>query len=104
MLANSQSEEEQFTHVLPVTPKQMAYARSIAMRNGVTVPWEVQLERKTLSEWIERQLANPPEPNPRPTSKQVAFAEKLARIKRTRVPSECFASRDLMSRWITANK
>ena len=30
------------THALPATPKQIAYARSLALRNQTLLPWEVQ--------------------------------------------------------------
>ena len=34
---------ESTTRALPVTPKQIAYARSLALRNRTLLPWEVQL-------------------------------------------------------------
>ena len=92
--------------ILPATPRQIAYARSLAQRNGTLLPWEVQQDRRTLSAWIDAQAQVKPVANldPRPTSKQVAFAEKLARIKRRAVPDECFRDKGLMSRWIDGNK
>ena len=89
---------------LPVTAKQLSYARTLAMRNGAVLPWEAQQDRRSLSAWIEAQARQAPLPSDRPSSKQVAFAERIARAKRRDVPEECFKSRDLMSRWITANK
>ena len=41
------------THALPATPKQIAYARSLALRNQTLLPWEVQQDRRSLSVWIE---------------------------------------------------
>ena len=43
------------THALPATPKQIAYARSLALRNQTLLPWEVQQDRRSLSAWIEAQ-------------------------------------------------
>ncbi|WP_127902296.1 hypothetical protein [Solirhodobacter olei] len=90
---------------LPVTARQIAYARSLALRNRTNLPWEVQQDRRSLSAWIEDQVKLPPAPiNHLPSSKQVAFAERLARIKRRTVPDECFRDRGLMSKWIDGNK
>jgi hypothetical protein len=91
--------------VLPVTPRQIAYARSLALRNQTLLPATAKLDRHSLSAWIEVQAKmRPAEVDQRPTSKQVAFAEKLARIKRRAVPDECFRDRGLMSKWIDGNR
>ena len=91
---------------LPATERQIAYARSLALRNQSLLPWEVQQDRRSLSAWIEAQAHLKPVSNidRLPTSKQVAFAEKLARIKRRAVPEECFRDKGLMSKWIDGNK
>jgi hypothetical protein len=88
------------------TPKQIAYARSLALRNQTLLPWEVQQDRRSLSAWIEAQAQLKPvsDMDRLPTSKQVAFAERLARIKRRAVPDECFRDKGLMSKWIDGNK
>jgi hypothetical protein len=74
------------------TPKQIAYARSLALRNQMLLPWEVQQDRRTLSACIEAQAGLKPisELERLQSSKQVAFSERLARIKRRAVPDECF--------------
>lgn len=92
--------------VLPATERQLAYARSLALRNQSLLPWAVQQDRRSLSAWIEAQAALKPmaTQDSRPTSKQVAFAERLARIKRRAVPDECFRDRQLLSRWIDCNR
>ncbi|ATG49968.1 MULTISPECIES: hypothetical protein [Rhodobacterales] len=97
---------ESTKHALPATPKQIAYARSLALRNRTLLPWEVQQDRRSLSAWIEAQAQLKPvsDMDRLPTSKQVAFAEKLARIKRRAVPDECFRDRGLMSKWIDGNR
>jgi|TARA_R110002073_G_scaffold288519_3_gene453313 hypothetical protein len=96
---------ENITYALPATPKQIAYARSLALRNQTLLPWDVQQDRRSLSAWIEAQAKlNPVAQVDRPTSKQVAFAERLARIKRRAVPDECFRDKGLMSKWIDGNK
>ena len=41
--------------VLPATERQVAYARSLALRNHVPLPWEVQQDRHSLSAWIDVQ-------------------------------------------------
>lgn len=94
------------THALPATPKQVAYARSLAQRNRTLLPWEVQQDRRSLSVWIAAQARLKPvsDMDRRPTSRQVAFAEKLARIKRRAVPDECFRDKRLMSKWIDGNR
>jgi len=92
-------------HQLPVTEKQLMFARQIAQRSGITLPVDVQHDREALSEWISAhrnwpqggQLSN------YPSSKQVAFAERIARLKRRKVPYECFRDRGLMSKWIDHN-
>ena len=90
---------------LPVTPKQIVYARSLALRNRTLLPWEVQQDRRALSAWIEQQVRMaPPTAGNLPSSKQVAFAERLARIKRRAVPDQCFRDRILMSKWIDGNR
>ncbi len=33
---------ESTTYALPATPKQIAYARALALRNQTLLPWEVQ--------------------------------------------------------------
>ncbi|MGF6862701.1 hypothetical protein ABIE69_003291 [Rhodobacteraceae bacterium MBR-64] len=97
---------ESTTHALPATPKQIAYARSLALRNQTLLPWEVQQDRRSLSAWIKAQARLKPvsDMDRLPTSKQVAFAEKLARIKRRALPDECFRDRGLMSKWIVGSK
>ena len=97
---------ENTTHALPATPKQIAYARSLALRNRTLLPFGVQQDRRSLSAWIDAQARLTPVTtlDHRPTSRQVAFAEKLARIKRRAVPDECFRDKGLMSKWIDGNK
>ncbi|MFC3058571.1 hypothetical protein [Paenirhodobacter populi] len=89
---------------LPVTPRQIAYAKSLALRNKTLLPWDVQQDRLSLSAWIEAQAKLKPVVGTEPTSKQVAFAERIARIKRRAVPDECFRDRQLLSRWIDSNR
>ncbi|MDF3853779.1 hypothetical protein ACDP63_01610 [Paracoccus sp. P2] len=91
------------TFALPATPRQIAYARSLALRNQTLLPWDVQQDRRTLSAWIEAQARMRPATG-LPTSKQVAFAERIARLKRRAVPDECFRDRQLLSRWIDSNR
>lgn len=97
---------EDASFALPVTPKQIAYARSLALKNQALLPWQVQQDRRSLSSWIEAQAKLKPVSAlaQLPSSKQVAFAEKLARIKRRAVPDECFRDKGLMSKWIDGNK
>lgn len=102
--AMSYTQNDTSTPTLPVTQKQMVFARTLAMRNQVTLPWEAQQDRRSLSQWIDEQVKSPAAVNTRPTSKQAAFAERIARIKRRSVPDECYRDRELMSRWIDSNK
>ncbi|AUH66820.1 hypothetical protein [Paracoccus zhejiangensis] len=96
---------ETTSFALPATPRQIAYARSLALRNQTLLPWEVQQDRRTISAWIEAQAGRKAVPRDnRPSSKQVAFAERLARIKQRAVPHECFRDKGLMSKWIDGNK
>lgn len=97
---------ESTTFALPATPRQIAYARALSLRNQTLLPWEVQQDRRSLSAWIEAQAGLKPvsDLDRLPSSKQVAFAEKLARIKRRAVPDECFRDKGLMSKWIDGNR
>ncbi|MDQ2067214.1 hypothetical protein Q9295_12615 [Xinfangfangia sp. CPCC 101601] len=95
---------EPVPHALAVTPRQIAYARSLALRNKTLLPWEVQQDRRSLSTWIEAQARLKPLNDGQPTSKQVAFAERLARLRRRALPDECFRDRQLLSRWIDSNR
>ena len=97
---------EATTFALPATPRQIAYARSLALRNQTLLPWEIQQDRRSLSAWIDAQAQMKPLSalDGPPSSKQVAFAERLARIKRRAVPDECFRDKGLMSKWIDGNK
>ena len=94
------------TFALPATPKQIAYARTLALRNQTLLPWDVQQDRRSLSAWIDAQAKMKPsaETDRLPSSKQVAFAERLARIKRRAVPDACFRDKGLMSKWIDGNR
>ena len=97
---------EDTAFALPATPKQIAYARSLALKNQTLLPREVQQDRRSLSAWIDAQARMKPlsELDRLPSSKQVAFAERLARIKRRAVPEECFRDKGLMSKWIDGNR
>ncbi|SEO28866.1 hypothetical protein SAMN04488103_11921 [Gemmobacter aquatilis] len=97
---------EDTAFALPATLKQIAYARSLALKNQTLLPWEVQQDRRSLSAWIDAQARMKPlsELDRLPSSKQVAFAERLARIKRRAVPEECFRDKGLMSKWIDGNR
>lgn len=97
---------EATTFALPVTQRQIAYAKALALRNRSLLPWEVQQDRRSLSAWIDAQARLVPAAamDSRPSSKQVAFAERLARIKRRAVPEECFRDKGLMSKWIDGNR
>ena len=95
---------ETASFVTPVTPRQIAYARSLAQRNKTLLPGEVQQDRRSLSAWIEAQSGLKPVGENQPTSKQVAFAERIAKMRRRAVPDECFRERQLLSRWIDSNR
>lgn len=96
---------ENTAFALPAIPKQIAYARSLALKNQTLLPCEVQQDRRSLSAWIDAQarMKALSELDRLPSSKQVAFAERLARIKRRAVPQECFRDKGLMSKWIDGN-
>jgi hypothetical protein len=93
-------------HQLPATEKQLQFARKIAQGTGITLPWDVQQDRRALSNWIDenrsRLMSGPV--SSEPSSKQVAFAERIAWTKRRAVPQECFRDRTMMSRWIDNNR
>jgi hypothetical protein len=97
---------ESTSFALPATPRQIAYARALALRNQTLLPSDVQQDRRSLSAWIDAQARLKPaaEIDRLPSSRQVAFAERLARIKRRAVPQECFRDKGLMSRWIDGNR
>lgn len=91
--------------LLPPTPRQIAYARALALRNQTLLPAELQHDRRRLSGWIDAQARLKPAADLAglPSSRQVALAEKLARIKRRAVPDACFRDRGLMAKWIDGN-
>lgn len=93
-------------HLLPVSEKQLSYARQIAARMRAKLPDEVQTDRRKLSRWIDdnRNVGASGRYASYPSSKQVAFAERIARIKRRNVPQECFRDKGMMSRWIDSNR
>ena len=97
---------EATTFALPATPRQIAYALSLALRNQTLLPWEIQQDRRSLGAWIDAQAQMKPLSalDSLPSSKQVAFAERLARIKRRAVLDECFRDKGLMSKWIDGNR
>ncbi|WP_037313794.1 hypothetical protein [Ruegeria halocynthiae] len=92
-------------YLLPVTDRQMRYARAIAQQSALEIPVEAQRDRRALSNWISAHKPDDPSPFANyPTGKQVAFAERIARTKRRQVPSECFRDKQAMSLWIDHNK
>ena len=93
-------------HLLPVTEKQLHFARAIAHRTGQTLPWDAQQDRHALSSWISENQKAPKGGrfSNYASSKQVAFAERIARVKRRCVPDDCFRDRGLMSKWIDHNR
>ena len=80
---------EATTFALPATPRQIAYARSLALRNQTLLPWEIQQDRRSLSAWIDAQAQMKPLSalDSLPSSKQVAFAERLARAQLAAAPN-----------------
>lgn len=93
-------------HRIPVTDKQLRFARQIAARSALDLPPEVQQDRRAMSAWIDAHRPKPDRTSPfsrYPSSRQVAFAERIARIKHRNVPRECFQDMGLMSRWIDSN-
>ena len=94
-------------HQLPVSHKQLRFARQIAARAHLSLPEDVTQDRRAMSAWIDTHLAQQERVSAfsrYPSSKQVAFAERIARIKRRDVPRECFRDKGLMSRWIDSNR
>jgi len=92
------------TFALPATPRQIAYARTLALRNQTLMPPVAQQDRRSLSAWIDAQARLKPAMGTLPSAKQIAFAETLARAKRRAVPDECFRDKGLMSKWIDSNR
>lgn len=82
--------------------KQIVYARSLASKTQIKLPWETLQSRKELSRWIEARVqdVHKRRVSDLPRSRQVAFAERLARIKGTVVPEDCFKSRTSMRLWL----
>ena len=67
-------------HLLPVTDKQMRYARATAEKSALEIPVEAQRDRRSLSDWISAHKPRGTSPfDNYPTGKQVAFAERIAR-------------------------
>ncbi|WP_171101640.1 hypothetical protein [Ruegeria sp. HKCCD7255] len=92
-------------HLLPVTDRQMRYARAIAEKSALDIPVEAQRDRNSMSAWISAHKPEDTSPFANyPTGKQIAFAERISRSKRRPIPAECFKDKQLMSRWIDQNK
>ncbi|WP_170382113.1 hypothetical protein [Ruegeria atlantica] len=92
-------------HLLPVTDRQMRYARAIAEQSALEIPVEARRDRKSMSAWISAHKPHDPSPfSNYPSGKQVAFAERISRSKRRPIPSECFRDKHAMSAWIDHNK
>lgn len=105
--STSYAESSNDYHQLPVSDKQLRYARSIAARARLRLPDDVMQDRRAMSAWIDAHLAKQEDVSRfsrYPSSKQVAFAERIARIKRRDVPRECFRDKGLMSAWIDGNR
>jgi len=90
-------------HQLPVSDKQLRFARAIAARAALNLPSDVLQDRRAMSAWIDAHAHKQTRSGP-DFSRQVAFAERIARIKRRQVPRECFQDMGLMSRWIDSNR
>lgn len=93
-------------HILPPTEKQLLYARKLAVNASIVLPWEVQQDRRSISDWIEVNAQKAPvlKFSNYASSKQVAFAERIARLKRRVIPHECFRDKAMMSKWIDGNR
>lgn len=93
-------------HILPPTAKQLNYARTLAHRASIILPWEAQQDRSSISAWIDAAIQKAPSTrfSNYASSKQVAFAERIARLKRRDIPQECFRDKSMMSKWIDGNK
>lgn len=92
-------------HLLPVSDRQMRYARAIAEQTAREIPVEAQRDRRSMSDWIAAHKPNDPSPfADYPTGKQIAFAERISRGKKRPIPNECFRDKRAMSQWIDRNK
>ena len=98
-------------HHLPVSHKQLRFAKVIAARASLELPDDVIQDRRAMSAWIDTHLERQERTAKHtqafsryPSSKQVAFAERIARIKHRDVPRECFRDKGMMSRWIDSNR
>jgi hypothetical protein len=76
-------------HILPVTEKQLQFARAISERTGQPLSESVQQDRQALSAWISENKEAPSDGGfgNYASSKQVAFAERIARLKHRTVPN-----------------
>ena len=92
-------------HLMPVTDRQLQFARALAQRSATDLPIEVQRDRKTLSDWISAQTKRASGPfDNYPSGKQVAYAESISRRKRRPIPHACFRDKRMMSDWIDRNR
>lgn len=103
---HAESVPQRAPDTVAATPKQIAYAQSIAAKAGLPAPATLFHNRADLSAWIDRYKPKPVTGpfSDYPSSRQVAFAERIARLKRAQVPPECFKDKSLMARWIDGNK
>ena len=106
-LADLYTEPSNDYHQLPVSDKQLRFARQIAARSSLELPGDVIQDRRAMSAWIDTHLDRHKRASAfsrTPSSKQVAFAERIAQIKRRDVPRECFRDKGMMSAWINSNR
>lgn len=89
--------------MLMPTPKQMAYARSLAERTHVPLPEGCEDDRRIVSGFIAERLSDlaARREQERPTAKQQALARKLCRERGMSLPSGVDGSKAAMSRFIT---
>lgn len=67
------------------SPKQIAFARSISERAGISLPDEALADSRALSKWIDQTKSKAPASPP--TDKQIAFATRLAERAGVDVPA-----------------
>ncbi len=89
--------------MLTPTPKQMAFARSLADRTRIPLPEGCEDDRRLVSSFITERLSDLARvrEEERPTAKQKALARKLCRERGMGLPAGVDSSKAAMSRFLT---
>lgn len=101
---SSQSKPVVSGDVIPPTEKQIARAKFISEKKGISIPKEVFNDRFACSDFIKNNMSQEEIDNMAPTQEQISYAEKLAAKKGISAPAEVYKTAKLCSEFIERNR